>query len=110
MATKEVNVFHNPVNVDPLTITFQLQPTHVSYANTLRRAILTEVETVGFRSDIKEDGSTSDVTVMKNTTPMTNEMLADRIGLLPVWAENPLTWDPEEFTFHLRAESDSFFI
>ena len=106
MATKEVNVFHNPVNVDPLTITFQLQPTHVSYANTLRRAILTEVETVGFRSDIKEDGSTSDVTVTKNTTPMTNEMLADRIGLLPVWAENPLTWDPEEFTFHLRAESD----
>ena len=106
MATKEVNVFHNPVNVDPLTITFQFQPTHVSYANTLRRAILTEVETVGFRSDIKEDGSTSDVTVTKNTTPMTNEMLADRIGLLPVWAENPLTWDPEEFTFHLRAESD----
>ena len=104
--TKEANVFNALKTVDPLTVTFQLQPTHVSYANTLRRAILTEVESVGFRSDIKEDGSTSDISVTKNTTPMTNEMLADRIGLLPVWAENPLTWDPEEYTFHLRVESD----
>ena len=103
---KEVNVFHEVKNVDPLTITFQLQPTHVSYANTLRRAVLTEVETVGFRSDIKEDGSTSDVLVTKNTTPMTNEMLADRVGLIPIWVDSPLTWDPEEYTFRLRVESD----
>ena len=68
--------------------------------------MLTEVETVGFRSDIKEDGSTSDVLVEKNTTPMTNEMLADRVGLLPIWVENPLTWDPEEYTFRIAVESD----
>ena len=103
---KEQTVFHELKNVDPLTVTFQLQPAHVSYANTIRRAMLTEVETVGFRSDIKEDGSTSDVTVEKNTTPMTNEMLADRVGLLPIWVENPLTWDPEEYTFRIAVESD----
>lgn len=103
---KEQSVFHELKNVDPLTVTFQLQPSHVSYANTLRRAMLTEVETVGFRSDIKEDGSTSDVLVEKNTTPMTNEMLADRVGLLPIWVENPLTWDPEEYIFRIRVESD----
>jgi DNA-directed RNA polymerase subunit L/DNA-directed RNA polymerase alpha subunit len=103
---KEQTVFHELKNVDPLTVTFQLQPAHVSYANTIRRAMLTEVETVGFRSDIKEDGSTSDVTVEKNTTPMTNEMLADRVGLLPIWVENPLTWDPEEYIFRITVESD----
>jgi len=103
---KEQTVFHELKNVDPLTVTFQLQPAHVSYANTIRRAMLTEVETVGFRSDIKEDGSTSDVTIEKNTTPMTNEMLADRVGLLPIWVENPLTWDPEEYIFRITVESD----
>jgi len=102
----EKSVFNELKNVDPLTVTFQLQPAHVSYANTLRRAVLTEVETVGFRSDIKEDGSTSDVTIEKNTTPMTNEMLADRIGLLPIWVENPLTWDPEDYIFRIAVESD----
>jgi DNA-directed RNA polymerase subunit L/DNA-directed RNA polymerase alpha subunit len=103
---RETPVFRDLKNVDSLTVTFQLQPSHVSYANTLRRAVLTEVETVGFRSDIKEDGSTSDVTIEKNTTPMTNEMLADRVGLLPIWVENPLTWDPEEYTFRIAIESD----
>ncbi len=109
MAT-QTNVFQNLEKVDPLTLQFQLTPTHVSYANTLRRAILTEVESLGFRSDIKENGSTSDVRVQENNTPMTNEMLADRVGLLPVWLPegipNPLAWDPDQYTFEINVESD----
>jgi len=70
---------------------FKLVNTKVEYANTLRRLILTGVEAVAFRSDINDKGQSSDVVLHSNSTPMTNEMLADRIGLLPI------TWDWKEF-------------
>lgn len=100
-------VFWNLTRVDPLTLTFQIKPTQVAYANTLRRMILTGVESVAFRSDMNDKGSTTDVTVISNTTPMTNEMLADRIGLLPLHVEDPSTWNPEEYAFRLRVTNDS---
>lgn len=96
--------------VRPNTIQFQLTPTHVAYANTLRRLCMCHVEMVGFRADIKEDGSTTDVQVLANSTPMTNEMLAHRIGLLPIHVKDPLKWDSESTIFELSKENttDSF--
>ena len=85
---------------------FQLSPTHVAYANTLRRLCISYVETVGFRADIGSDGSTTDVKILSNSTPMTNEMLAHRIGLLPIYAD-PKTWDSEKYTFVLHKINDS---
>lgn len=106
-ATK--NIFQDLKQVDRNTMTFTLSPTHVSYANTLRRAIMTEVETVAFRSDMKE-GTTTDVDVKYNNTPMTNEMLADRIGLLPIWVADPLKWEAdnlsEKFLFSLKVKNE----
>jgi DNA-directed RNA polymerase subunit D len=86
---------------------FQLNPTHVAYANTLRRLCMTHVELVGFRADIREDGATTDVEIEANSTPMTNEMLAHRIGLLPIYVKNPLAWDPDQYIFRLDVENDS---
>jgi DNA-directed RNA polymerase subunit D len=101
------SVFKNFTQKDRLTVEFQIAPTKVEYANTLRRAILTEVESVGFRADILSDGSTADVSVLKNSTPMSNEMLAHRIGLLPIHVANPLEWNPDEYTFELNIKNDS---
>ena len=56
-------VFQNVKPVSPNTITFQVSPTHVAYVNTLRRLMMTGVETVGFRADIKETGETTDVQI-----------------------------------------------
>ena len=50
-------------------------------------------------------GTTTDVSVHQNTTPMTNEMLAHRIGLLPVNVKDPLKWNPDRFEFKLTAEA-----
>ena len=90
------------------TCTFRLQPIHVAYINTLRRLIMTGVETVGFRADMTNTGTTTDVKVMTNTTPMTNEMLAHRIGLLPIHIKNPLKAKPDldKYTFTLKATAD----
>lgn len=104
MATQ---VFQDIRQINPLTLTFRLSPAHVSYANTLRRAVITMVPVVAFRADIKEDGTTSDVIVEENNTAMSNEMLADRIGLLPVAVENPDSWNPEEYLFELKMSNDS---
>ena len=78
-------IFWNLANVeDENTLTFQIKDTEVAYVNTLRRMILTGVETLAFNSKMNDTGATSDVKIAANTTPMTNEMLADRIGLVPM--------------------------
>jgi DNA-directed RNA polymerase subunit L len=103
----EVNVFQEVKKVGRDAIRFRMAPTDVTFANTLRRCILTAVETVAFRSDMNELGKTTDVQIIRNTTPMTNEMLADRIGLLPITVENPLDWDPNSYIFKLSVTNDS---
>lgn len=89
------------------TIKFRLAPTHVAYANTLRRLCMTSVKSVGFNADIREDGSTSDVKIISNSTPMTHEMLAHRIGLIPFHEESPLSWNPDNFEFALNVVNES---
>jgi len=107
---KMASVFQNIRSLEaprPPTTTFQLAPTHVAYANTLRRLCMTAVEGVGFNADIREDGSTSDVQILANSTPMTNEMLAHRIGLLPIMVANPLDWNPDMYEFTLNVTNES---
>lgn len=102
----QTQVFQNVTQVNKDTVTFTLSPTDVAFANTLRRLIITGVETVGFRSDMTETGTTTDVEVLKNSTPMTNEMLADRIGLLPITVNDPLQFDTNKYVFRLSVTND----
>lgn len=92
---------------DQRTVTFTLTPLHVTYANTLRRLILTGVETIAFRADMTSMGTTTDVIVKRNDTPMTNEMLAARIGLLPIHITDPQKWKENEYQFHLSVAGHS---
>jgi DNA-directed RNA polymerase subunit L len=91
------------------TATFTLTPIHVAYANTLRRLLMTGVETAAFRADMK-NGTTSDVVIEENDTPMTNEMLAHRIGLLPISIDKPLDADLAALTFTIdvKAHKDRY--
>lgn len=100
-------VFKNLVKESSTLLRFVMEPTVVGYANTLRRTMITDVETIAFRADITENGTTSDVTITKNSTPLSNEMLAHRIGLIPIHIENPLDWKPEDYTFTLNVSNDS---
>jgi DNA-directed RNA polymerase subunit L len=69
--------------------------------------MITDVETIAFRADINESGATSDVKITANSTPMSNEMLAHRIGLIPVHVTKPLEWNPEEYSFSLNITNTS---
>jgi DNA-directed RNA polymerase II subunit RPB3 len=101
------SVFKNLTQTSKTTIKFQLAPTDVAYANVLRRIILTEVESVAFRSHILEDGTTTDIKISKNSTPMSNEMLAHRVGLIPINISNPLEWNSAQYAFKLNVVNDS---
>jgi DNA-directed RNA polymerase subunit L/DNA-directed RNA polymerase alpha subunit len=87
------------------TCTFTLAPVHVAYANTLRRLLMTGVEMIAFRADMK-NGTTTDVVVKANDTPMTNEMFAHRIGLLPLHISSPLSFQAKDYTFTLKATAN----
>jgi len=105
-------IFWNLAHVeDENTLTFQIKDTDVAYVNTLRRMILTGVETLAFNSKMNETGATTDVSILTNTTPMTNEMLADRIGLVPIFINqetwNPDAWNKDAFEFRLSMENDT---
>jgi DNA-directed RNA polymerase subunit L/DNA-directed RNA polymerase alpha subunit len=105
--TSRASPFKN-MKKNETVLEFTLAPTHVSYANTLRRAVLTMVETVAFNADIENStGKTTDVRISKNSTPMSNEMLAHRIGLLPIHIETPLLWKPEEYTFSISMKNET---
>jgi hypothetical protein len=106
MKNISVTRFENLRYEDKRYLKFQIINTHVSYVNTLRRVGISEVKSVGFRAEILKDGSTSDVKIESNTTPMSNEMLAHRIGLIPVHA-NPSTWDPEKYVFKCDIKNNS---
>jgi DNA-directed RNA polymerase subunit L/DNA-directed RNA polymerase alpha subunit len=98
--------FANVQRKNAQTVSFTMAPTHVAYANTLRRLMMTGVETIGFRADMTDKGTTSDVKMLANETPMTNEMFAHRIGLLPISVPDPLSWKASEYTFRLSVEAD----
>jgi DNA-directed RNA polymerase subunit L/DNA-directed RNA polymerase alpha subunit len=102
-----MSVFQDFDIVDSKTLKFRLSPVSVTYANSLRRSVQTEVSILGFRADMTENGTTSDVTVYKNSTPMSNEMLADRVGLLPIVMPAGSGWDKESVLFKLHVKNDT---
>lgn len=82
---------------------FRMAPANTTLANTLRRQIVSAVPTVGFRTEPAEK---SEVIIDTNTTPLVNEMLAHRIGMIPIRAD-PATFDPARFEFRIEKENDT---
>jgi DNA-directed RNA polymerase subunit L/DNA-directed RNA polymerase alpha subunit len=90
-------------NNGKLRASFRVKGIHVTMANTLRRAILTLTPSVGFRTEPYEK---SDVVVKTNTTPLVNDMIVHRVGMIPIYAD-PLTFDPARYEFVLDKENNT---
>lgn len=84
-----------------LAADFVLHDTNVTIANTLRRAIQVQTPSVAFRTEPYEK---SDVAISINTTPLVNEMIAHRIGMIPINLD-PRTFNPDHWTFVLDVEN-----
>jgi DNA-directed RNA polymerase subunit L/DNA-directed RNA polymerase alpha subunit len=81
-----------------LNANFRLYDTNVTVANTIRRAIVSRTPTVGFRT---EPYDKSEVAISVNTTPLVNEMISHRIGMIPICVPNMLEFDPSLYEFVL---------
>lgn len=81
--------------------TFRLRNTNVTVANTIRRAILTLTNSVGFRTEPYEK---SELVISVNTTPLVNEMISHRIGMIPIKAD-PAQFDPTLYEFRLDKQN-----
>lgn len=85
--------------------TFVLENTSTTIANTLRRCILTETRSVGFRADLTKAADPG-VRIRKNTSVMFNEMLAHRLTLLPLAVRNLAEFDPSRYECVLRVRNE----
>lgn len=99
--------FEDVKSVSPRKIQFTLANTAYPYANTLRRAIMTLVSGVGFRSDPPGIVSENpDIKVHKNdSNTQPNELLAHRISLVPIHGVDPDTFDPDRYVFKIELEN-----
>lgn len=85
--------------------TFVLDNTNTTIANTLRRCILTETRSVGFRADLTKAADPG-VRIRKNTSVIFNEMLAHRLTLLPLAVRNLSDFDPSRYECVLRVKNE----
>lgn len=78
------------------SIEFELANVHFSTANAIRRMMLSEVKTVGFRTEPYE---ASQVDIKINDTPLHNQFIAHRIAMLPLNIPNPDKFDVDDYIF-----------
>lgn len=83
---------------------FDLENLHPSYVNGLRRVILNNVETIGFKTEPYDQ---SEINIIENTSSLHNEFLLHRIGMIPIKYPNPDSFDPDKYQFILDVENKS---
>jgi DNA-directed RNA polymerase subunit L/DNA-directed RNA polymerase alpha subunit len=95
--------FQDIQSVSEKKLQFTLEPTSYPYANTLRRAMMTLVPMVAFRSDpAGQVLENSDIKVGQNdSNTQPNELLAHRISLIPIHNADALKWDPDRYVFKI---------
>jgi DNA-directed RNA polymerase subunit L/DNA-directed RNA polymerase alpha subunit len=90
-------------NKDIYNLQFDISNIHPSLANGIRRTILDEVETLGFKTEPFEE---SDIKIIENTSSLHNEFLLHRIGMIPIYYPNLDKYDTDEFRFILDVSND----
>src|SRR6056300_893601 len=71
-----------------------------SIVNAIRRTLLSAIPTVGFKTEMND----SDIIIKTNTTPLHNEYLLHRIGMIPLYID-PESWN-KNYLFYLSVTSN----
>jgi DNA-directed RNA polymerase subunit L len=84
---------------------FLLERTSTTIANTIRRCILTETRSAGFRADLTNQADPG-VKIRRNTSVIFNEMLAHRLTLLPLGVRRLDEFEPGRYECVLRVKNE----
>lgn len=87
---------------DQFLLNFTLENSCSSFANSIRRTIISGVDTAGFDT---EDYETSSIKVIENTCSLHNEFLLHRIGMIPINVINTKAFDTSKFKFILNVQN-----
>jgi DNA-directed RNA polymerase subunit L len=79
--------------------TFDLEGVDNTYANALRRIMLTDIKSIGFKTRPYNE---SDINIIKNETNMDNQILSHRIGFVPIHIEHPDQFDTGDYQFYIN--------
>jgi DNA-directed RNA polymerase subunit L len=91
---------------DQLVGSFTLSKTSTTIANTLRRCILVDTRSVGFRADLT-NAADPGVVIRKNTSVIFNEMLAHRLTLIPLAVRRLDDFDPTRYQCVLTVKNEN---
>jgi DNA-directed RNA polymerase II subunit RPB3 len=94
----------NFIKSAPDTIKFDIENCNSSFANAIRRTIITDVETLSFNTD---DYVNSDLKVITNTSSLHNEFILHRMGLLPIYTDNLENYNPDNYKFILKKSNNT---
>lgn len=91
---------------DAETLTFLAEDVDCSFLNAIRRIIIGEVPTVGFRTEYGRD---SDIKIIKNTSALHNEFLAHRLSLIPIHYDfNKFDdFNPDKYQFVIKKQNNT---
>jgi len=91
---------------DPYNIDFILSGTgaHSSFANAIRRTILSEVSTISFKTEPFDE---NEVNIILNTSSLHNEYLLHRLGMIPININDIEKFNPNRYTFSLNETNNS---
>jgi len=85
-------------------VTFTLKNVHYSFANSIRRAMLSKINTAGFKS---EPHKFSTIKIEKNDTILNNQIISHRIAMIPINIANPDKFDVDDYLFVLDVSNDT---
>ena len=94
----------------PNDVSFKIKDIDISVINALRRIILSEVPNVGFYFDPNDhDNTHNSISIITNDTPLHNEFLMHRIGLIPICVSKDEidNWKNLDYTFKIDVSNDT---
>ena len=99
-----MTTFTNFKTSDKDTLLFDVNNCNSSLVNSIRRTIITEVETISFNT---EDYINSDIKIIKNTTSLHNQFILHRMGLIPVFSKNISEYNPDKYKFTINKSNNT---
>jgi DNA-directed RNA polymerase subunit L len=88
------------------TLTFDVNNLSHAFLNAIRRLIISDVKTLGFRTEYGRD---SDIMIHKNTSSLHNEFLSHRISLVPIHydSKNIENFERDKFEFFIEVTNNT---
>lgn len=85
-------------------VEFELANVHFSTSNAIRRIMISQIKTVGFRT---EPYNASQVDIKVNDTPLHNQIVAHRIGMIPINIKKPESFNVDDYQFIIDVTNDT---